>query len=116
MELADRCESAGPEHPRELLMELWRILHGEPLVLFARDDIGSDYSTLRHILAAEAWESAALALRPAGWFLAAWFENGEGGARCTLANEHARVSARASTLALALLAAICRAEAQGAAS
>ena len=111
LELADRCESAGLGQSRELLMELRRTLRGDPLVLLARNDIGSGNSDLRHLIAAEAWENAALTFKPANWFLADWSERAAGEVHCTLKRGRAQVTGRAETLALALLAAICRAEA-----
>lgn len=95
-----------------MLLEVWRTLNGNPVVLYARDEIGSEHAAFRHMIAAEAWESAALALRPYGWHLVDLSESEAGGAGCTLGKREAQVHGRDATLALALLAATCRAEAQ----
>ena len=76
--LGDRCERAPPEQQRELLLEVWKAFCGNPLVLYAGEDIRTGQPAFRHMLGADAWESAALALMPEGWLLSNWCESDGG--------------------------------------
>ena len=127
-DLAAWAERAKPEEQRAVLEAAWPVLRPEPPAVLsggmdtmrasviARAEWRGIRARFTSMLDAEAWESAALMLVPEGWEVAMYFATAPFRPDVHLENEATRikweppVTGNAATTALALIAAIARAQ------